>query len=33
MKCPVRVECQDYRKRTGSTDGIWGGKTTKRGEV
>ncbi|QOP65370.1 WhiB family transcription factor [Gordonia phage Diabla] len=31
MSCPVRLECLDYRERTGSTDGIWGGITTKRG--
>lgn len=23
--CPVRKECRDYRKRTGSTYGIWAG--------
>lgn len=23
--CPVRSDCRDYRKRTGSTYGIWAG--------
>jgi len=23
--CPVRPECKDYRKRTGSDYGMWGG--------
>ena len=24
--CPVRAECEDYRKRTGSKYGMWAGK-------
>lgn len=28
--CPVRVQCDDYRERTGSTHGMWGGKIAKR---
>ena len=24
-RCPVRIECDDYAKRTNSTYGIWGG--------
>lgn len=31
--CPVRAECDDYRKRTGSAYGIWSGKYTKRGRA
>lgn len=23
--CPVRIECDEYRKRTGSKGGMWGG--------
>lgn len=23
--CPVRVECEDYARKTEATDGIWGG--------
>lgn len=26
MRCPVQVECQDYRARIDSNFGIWGGK-------
>lgn len=28
--CPVVPECEDYRDRTESTYGIWGGKVTQR---
>lgn len=30
FNCPVRSECKDYRKRTGSEYGIWAGEYTKR---
>ncbi len=30
FRCPVRAECDDYRKRTGSDYGIWAGRFTKR---
>lgn len=32
LMCEVRTECLDYRKRTDSSYGIWGGEYTKRGE-
>jgi len=28
--CPVRVECDDYRARSGTKHGVWGGKLVKR---
>lgn len=28
--CPVRVECEDYRVRTETKHGVWGGKLVKR---
>jgi hypothetical protein len=28
--CPVRAECDDYRKRTGSRDGVWAAVLQKR---
>lgn len=31
FKCPVRVECDDYKKRTNTEFGIWAGKYSKRG--
>lgn len=30
--CPVRNECKDYRERTGSQYGMWGGEIPKRDE-
>lgn len=30
--CPVRAECKEYRDRTGSKEGMWGGEIKKRGE-
>jgi hypothetical protein len=28
--CPVRAECDDYRERTDSKHGMWGGEMVKR---
>ena len=28
--CPVRVECKDYRARTDTKHGVWGGELIKR---
>lgn len=28
--CPVKDDCEEYRRRTGSTHGMWGGKMVKR---
>lgn len=33
MRCPVRIECDDFARRSESTDGIWGGVTRQRGET
>lgn len=30
FECPVRAECQDYRKRTGTNYGIWAAEYTDR---
>jgi WhiB family transcriptional regulator, redox-sensing transcriptional regulator len=30
FSCPVRVQCEDYRVRTGTKHGVWGGKLAKR---
>ena len=30
ITCPVRKQCKDYRNRTGSTDGMWGGEILKK---
>lgn len=29
--CPVRAACDEYKERTGCTDGIWAGKYVERG--
>ena len=31
INCTVRKQCQDYRKRTNSDEGVWGGKLQTRG--
>lgn len=25
LHCPVKIECEDYRARTNTKDGVWGG--------
>lgn len=32
IQCPVRKECKEYKKRTDTEYGIWGGELSKRGE-
>jgi hypothetical protein len=31
--CPVRAECKEYRDRTHSKNGMWGGEIKKRGSA
>ncbi len=33
LKCPVKVECDNYATRSNSTYGIWGGRIRHRGKV
>jgi WhiB family transcriptional regulator, redox-sensing transcriptional regulator len=30
LNCPVTKECKDFKQRTGTTDGIWGGESNSR---
>jgi len=32
FRCPVREECKQYKIDSGSTEGIWGGESNKRGK-
>lgn len=33
VRCPVFNECEDYRERTNSTDGMWAGKLYRLGKT